>query len=270
MRCGLAIAGMLACGASVAQSSSTLMGARATGMAYASSTLNDEWSLFNNPAGLASLTETGALFAYEARPALQGTNRAAAGINVPLGFGTTSLGLFRFGDELYSEQAASLAFANQFGIASLGLRLTYVQYRTQGFGTTGALSLTFGGRAAITDQLTVGAYMMNLNQAEVNDEERIPTLLIAGISFRPVEALTIATEVEKDLDYPLTWKTAAEYTFKNKFFARTGFNLWPQSGFFGVGFKKSRLQLDYAAQVGTSTGNRHMASASYSFMRKAK
>ena len=38
-----------------AQSSSTLIGGRAGGLAYSSSCLDDEWSIFNNIGGLAKL-----------------------------------------------------------------------------------------------------------------------------------------------------------------------------------------------------------------------
>lgn len=250
-----------------AQSASTLMGARSAGMAYASAGLADEWSVFNNPAGVAAASQPSAFFAYEVRPALKGTNRTAAGVQTKLGWGATALGVFRFGDDVYSEQSVSAAFGNRFGIASLGLRLSYVQYRTQGFGTAGALSLTFGGQATLTDKVIVGAYMVNLNQAKLSGEERLPTLMLAGITILPSGDLTLSTEVEKDLDYPLTWKTGAEYSFRKKFFARTGFSLWPQSGFFSVGFRKNRLQLDYSAQVGSETGSRHMASAVYHLKR---
>lgn len=267
MRLAFLLAALLSSLALPAQNVSTLMGARSAGMAYASAGLADEWSVFNNPAGVSAASRPSAFFAYEVRPAPKGTNRTAAGLQTSLGWGSAALGVFRFGDEAYSEQSVSAVFGNRFGIASLGLRLSYVQYRTQGFGTAGALSLTFGGQATITDKLIAGAYMVNLNQAKLSGEERLPTLMMAGLTIRLAEDLILSTEVEKDLDYPLTWKTGAEYTFRKKFVARTGFSLWPQSGFFGVGFRKGRLRLDYSAQVGSDAGSRHMASAVYDLKR---
>ena len=40
---------------SVAQSSSTLIGARSNALAYASGCIDDDWSLFNNVAGIAEV-----------------------------------------------------------------------------------------------------------------------------------------------------------------------------------------------------------------------
>jgi hypothetical protein len=80
--------------------------------------------------------------------------------------GVTSVGAFRFGDDLYNEQMVSLGFGNKFGIASLGVKANYIQYQADGFGTYGAVSIDFGGLAELTDQLSIGAYITNLNQAK--------------------------------------------------------------------------------------------------------
>ncbi|MDZ7646337.1 MAG: hypothetical protein U5K54_03660 [Cytophagales bacterium] len=63
-----------------------------------------------------------------------------------------------------------LGFGNKFGIASLGVKANYIQYQADGFGTYGAVSIDFGGLAELTDQLSIGAYITNLNQAKLNTD----------------------------------------------------------------------------------------------------
>src|SRR5882762_11163621 len=98
-----------------AQSSSTVMGARAAGLGYTSVVLKDEWAIFNNVAGLAGLHQVSTAFAYEVRPALTGANRIAASIAAPSKIGTLGIGIFRFGDEVYSEHLLSFGVGNQIG-----------------------------------------------------------------------------------------------------------------------------------------------------------
>jgi len=249
-----------------AQSISTLMGARAAGMGYASSGLSDEWALFNNVGGIGSQDFMSTAVAYEVLAQLTNANRMAFVFNSPIRWGIASLGAFRFGDDLYNEQIISAGFGNKVGIASLGAKVNYIQYRAEGFGTNHAFTLDFGGIAQLTDKLTIGAYITNLNQASMSNDyqsERLPTKLTAGITFKPIEHILITSELDKDLDYAATWRTGLEYSFKEKFFFRTGFNLKPQTGFFGIGMRKKKLYADYAIQFNLITGASHQASACY-------
>jgi hypothetical protein len=243
------------------------MGARASGMGHASSCLDDEWSVFNNMGGLASVNTIRAAFAFDAQPTFKPFNKAAAVLVVPLKIAVAGLGVYRFGDNVYSEQILTTGLSGKLGLASLGIKLNYVQYNAAGFGRKGVLSLSFGGIAALTPQLSVGAHIINLNQPKISDvdDERLPTVLIAGISFKPSTRTLITTEVEKDLDYKATWKTGLEYEVHKKLSFRTGFNIHPNAGFFGLGFKPRKFSLDYAYHYRPSLGSRHQATVGYKF-----
>lgn len=256
-----------------AQSISTLMGARSSGMGFASSALVDEWSLFNNVGTIGSQEKMSVAAAYEIRTQLKNANRMAFAFNSPIRWGVSSIGVFRFGDDLYNEQIISAGFGNKFGIASLGIKANYIQYHADGFGTQSTFSIDFGGLAQLTNQLAIGAYITNLNQAKITNDyssERIPTKLTAGITFKPKENILFTSELDKDLNYAPTWRNGLEYSYKEKFFFRTGFNLKPQSGFFGIGAKRKNLKADYAVQFNSLTGSSHQASATYYITSKAK
>jgi len=248
------------------------MGARATGLAFASSTLSDEWSLFNNVGGLAKVDRFSGAFAYEAIPSLAGTRRMAAALNTPFKFGTAGLGFFRFGDDLYSEQMISGGFSNQFGIASLGLKVNYIQYRAESFGVKSAVSINFGGLAEITPKISIGAYVTNINQPKISiqDNERIPTRMAAGVNFKPTNKILLFAEVEKDINYEATIKGAFEYTIHEKIFFRTGFNLHPNTGCFGLGFKARRIKIDYGMMYNEALSFVHQASVICRVEKKRK
>jgi hypothetical protein len=252
------------------QSTSTLIGARANALGYAASGLQDEWALFNNPAGLASVRDLTTGFAYEVRPHFTPFNRMAALAVIPTHAVVSGVGVYRFGDDLYNEHLITAAFSNKFGLASLGVKANYVQYNIEGFGRKGALGLSFGGLAELTPQLLVGAHIRNILQPSLSadGEERIPVVMNAGITFKPTPTLSLMAEAEKDLPHAILVKAALEYIVYERFVFRTGINLKPHSGFVGFGFTQKRFSVNYAASFFTPFGMTHQASVSY-YMKPA-
>jgi len=248
-----------------AQSTSTLMGARACGMGYSSSAIADEWSIFNNVAGLAKVTRITAAFTYDAQPSFKHFNKAAAAFVCPVKIGAAGLGAFRFGDDLYNEQVLIAGYSNSFGLASLGAKVNLIQYNIKGFGSKSIVTVSFGGIARLTEHLVLGAHIININQPKLSslDDERIPTILVAGILTNVSDNVTITAEIEKDIDYKPAIKSGVEYRILKKFFVRTGIRIQPNAGFFGFGFKATRYSLDYAFQYSQGWGSRHQASVSY-------
>jgi hypothetical protein len=253
-----------------AQSVRTLMGARAAGMGFASIVLADESSLFNNIGAMAEVKNSASFFAYEVRPYLSGANSTAAGILTPVKIGVAGIGLFSFGDDFYREEIATLGYSNKFGMTSLGISANYVQYRAEGFGTRGALTMNFGGLARITPQITVGASITNITQGSLSQDETLPVKFSAGMSLQPVDHFLMVVQVEKDIAYPALLKTGAEYTIHKKIFVRTGFNFNPNAAYFGLGCKTTRLKIDYAFSFSAPLGESHHASAAYIFEKKKK
>ncbi|MFZ2905689.1 MAG: hypothetical protein WAZ98_05750 [Cyclobacteriaceae bacterium] len=259
------LAALLSWSVAHCQSVSTLMGSRANAVGYSSSTLSDTWSIFNNVAGLAQVKNTIASFTYDLHPSIVGANRTAAAFSLPIKFGTIGTGAYRFGDNLYNEQMLTVGFGNQFGLAALGASINYIQYRTEGFGSKGVVSINLGGIANLTPHLSIGAYILNINQPSINQADKLPTKLVAGLGYKPIEKVLVAIEIEKDLEYNPLWKMGMEYKLHEKFVARTGFNLNPNVAFFGMGFKTKKFTIDYALQHSTLLNFSHQASVAYQF-----
>jgi hypothetical protein len=253
------------------QSASTLIGARAAGLGYASSVLHDEWAVFNNIAGSATLTTASLQAAYDVRPQLEGANRMAFAGHVPLQTGTISAGVFRFGDDVYNEHKLSVGYANKLGLAALGVSANYIQYQALGFGRSGVLTVNLGGIAELTKYLSIGAHIQNINQPKITEgsNERVPTLMAAGLCFTPSQNVTLISEVQKDVGDKATYKVALEYRPVEKFAARTGVNLQPGNFFFGIGFINRRLIIDYAFQYNPGgLASSHQASIGYKLKNK--
>ena len=245
------------------------MGGRSSALGYASACLQDEWSLFNNVAGLAKLERPAASLSYDAQPGFAPFNKMAGLFAMPCKPGVAGVGLFRFGDDLYSEELISLGFANTFRLASLGIKANYIQYKASGFGSKGVLSIGFGGIAKLAEKIFIGAYVTNINQPNLSktEKEKLPTNLVLGVGVQITAQTFFTSELEKGLVDPVRWKSGIEYKPFKKFLARTGFSVNPTTLFFGFGFRPRGFSLDYAYQHHFLIGARHQATVGYHFGR---
>jgi hypothetical protein len=255
-----------------AQSSSVILGARSNSLGYASSCLEDEWAIFNNIAGLSKVKQASAAFTYDTQPSFKPFDRTALAMALPTKIGVAGIGIFRFGDKLYNEHILTAGFSNTFGIASLGIKVNYIQYNAPGFGSKAAFTVSFGGIARLTEKISLGAHIININQPQISSQEseQLPTILITGIAFKISNKTFLSTEIEKNLDYPATWKVGIEYQVHKKFVGRTGFNIGPTAGFLGFGFVSRKFKLDYAYQHSFTIASRHQASIGYTLKTRTE
>lgn len=243
------------------------MGARSAAIGGASITLGDEWSVFNNIGGLAQFKEKSIFTSFKNKYAIAEFTSLALGATYPLAGGTAGLGVFRFGDDLYNEQRLNLGFSNQFGIVSLGLNVSYYQLNIESAGSRKTLMIDFGGRAELTKQLYFGAHVSNLNQAKLSTvtDERIPTIMKTGFSYRPSNELMINAEVEKEVDQDAVLRLGLEYQILHNLSLRTGFRNQPFESSFGLGFYPGKLKADYSYNNNPDLGGIHEISLSYLF-----
>lgn len=250
-----------------AQNGNYSMGARSAAIGGASVTLGDEWAVFNNIGGLATVKEKMIFTSVKNKYGISEFTSLAFGAAYPIAGGTAGLGIFRFGDDLFNEQRFNLGFSNQFGIVSLGLNMSYYQLNIEGAGSRKTLLIDFGGRAKLTDQLYFGAHVSNLNQAKLSKvtDERIPTLMKTGLSYRPNPDLMLNAEVEKEIDRDAQLKIGLEYKILDNFSFRTGFHTKPFESSFGLGFHSGKLIADYAYNNNPDLGGIHEISIGYKF-----
>lgn len=247
-------------------------GGRAMGMGNASVTLTDAWSLFNNVGGIGSNKATHFLCAYDNRFDLPGMQSMAVGLLHPVSFGNVGISINRFGDKLYSEHLVGLAYGNKISNVELGIKANYVQIQVGDLGTRHTLALEFGGVARITPQLTFGAHVYNFSRAKLASyqDERVPTLMKAGLQYKPFNKLILAVEAQKDIDFAAQVKVGVEYQIVKYFLLRTGVSSRPYINYFGFGFRPKHFQFDYAFCTHTYMGLSHHLSIGFFFNKSKK
>ncbi|MEM9673258.1 MAG: hypothetical protein ACFB15_12015 [Cyclobacteriaceae bacterium] len=246
------------------------LGGPATGMAEAGVAQRDAWSTFYNVGGIAWVKHTTLVAGYENRFGFsEGLHAAGVGLVKPMGFGTASLSVYRFGDELYSEDQIALGFGHQVSQFSFGFRLSGYQYHIETVGTRFTSALDVGGIAKLSSELTFGMQITNLTQAKKSSftGERIPTRLQTGLDYRPAEAVQLVAEVEHEVQEETNVKLGAEYTIREKISLRSGVQTAYFQQFFGLGLLHRLLQIDYALRNHTELGMSHQLSLAYKLER---
>lgn len=250
------------------------MGARAAALGNASVTLPDLWALHNNIAGIANLQQPEAGVYVENRFGVRAFTTAALQAAYPTGkYGSYGISLSRFGDALYNQQSLGLGAAHRLGQFSLGAKADIWQVAVQGYGNRKAVALSVGGQGEIIPNLFFGAYAYNINQAKLAsfEDERLSTVMKAGVAYKPYRRLLLAVETEKHIEHPATFKAGLEYTLlQEKLALRTGFSTLTSKATFGLGFQARQLQVVYAVGSTTLLGTSHHLSVSYRFAARAK
>ena len=202
---------------------------------------------------------------YQNRFGISELSTMGAGYIKDFGSSAGGLGFYRFGDEFYSEQRVNIGYGHTLDRVSLGIGVDYLQYNIATVGTRGVMVIEFGGVAELTDKISFGAHIFNVNQANLVKEtyEKIPTVMKAGVSFRPSDDLMFNVETEKDLDFDEVFKAGMEYRIIEKVLVRTGFRTAPFQGSFGIGFQPKKFQFDYAFSNDTNLGVTHELSVCY-------
>lgn len=254
-------------------------GARAAALGNASVTLSDVWAVGNNAAGLGQLSALSVGVYAENRYLLSALNTVAVAVATPLGKvenglarrGVVGLEVQRFGGKLYNEQRAGLGYGYRGGLVSIGGRVDMLQLSIEGLGSKRAVAVSLGGQAELVPKrLVFGAYLYNLNQAKLAEyqQERVPTVLKAGLSYRPTTKVLLNIETEKEVEQSADFKAGVEYRVIEALALRAGLRTLTEETTGGLGFRAGALQIDYAAAWHAALGLSQHLSVGLSFNAK--
>lgn len=261
-------------------------GARAVALGNASATLSgDMWAVANNAAGLGTLTKPTVGAYIENRYLITSLNATAAALALPLGAiepatagqparatnGVVGIEAHRFGGSLYSEVRVGAAYGYRLGVINIGARVDMLQVSFQDLGSRRTVVGSLGGQAdVVPERLTFGVYLYNLNQAKMAEyqNERVPTVLRAGLAYRPSKQVLLLAETEKDIERSAGVKAGLEYLPIPALAIRAGYASLSQQTTAGVGVRAGSFQFDYAAGWHTVLGLSQFLNVNWQWERK--
>jgi hypothetical protein len=251
------------------------VGGRSAGMAHASVTLSDLWSAHNNQAGLALLKHPIAGIYYENRYLIRemGLSNVAAALPVSK-IGTFALSYYRFGSSLFYDSKVGLGYGMKLGEKiSGGVQLNH---HTIGFGDIygkrSTVSTELGILAQLTNELSIGAHIYNINRARINNNpnEYLASYIRLGLNYKFSEQVFAVIEVQKDVHNKPLFKAAAEYKPADMLFIRAGISNNPLFNAFGFGLDLKNFKVDLAAAYHQQLGFSPQMSMVYEFAKNNK
>ena len=244
-------------------------GARAAGMGYCSASLTDEWSGFNNQAGLGWQKNFTIGIWYENRFLLKELGIKSAGAVLPFRGGTFALTFEHFGFSLYSEMKTGIAFGRSFGKHfGVGVRLYYLRIHIAGdYGTRHMASFEIGFQYRADEKWTIGVHFSNPVPVRVHryQDEHLPVVIRLGIAYQPSRKFLATVEAEKDLSMKPNIRAGIEYHFAKPAYLRIGIMTNPVEFTFGFGLEPGKFRFGISSSYHLYLGYSLQTSLVYVF-----
>lgn len=232
---------------------------------------NGVWATHNNPAGLAKLTNPVTGIYIENRFLIKELFFNAGSFALPVRNGGIGIAITHLHIGQYTNTFAGLAFGRKFGEDfSAGVRFDcyHVSFGSENEQGT-AISFDAGIQWMLSDQVSFACNVFNPVKVRLFEglDEPTPSIVRAGLSYKPLPELVMMTEVCKTSTTSLEISYGMEYAFDEKLFARAGLGLNTSRYSFGFGYVLNDFSIDIAASWHQLLGFTPQASLAYTFSR---
>ena len=226
------------------------VGSKPAALANAYVMESDLWSVFHNQAGLGSYKNLSIGFHHENKFIVNEYSLHALAFTVPVKPGTFGLSYSYFGFDEYNESKIGLGFGKTFGPSfSAGVQLNMHRIFILGdYGNRNSLSVEGGIQYKPAENVSLGIHVFNPTRSKISpyDQDTIPTIFRAGISYTPYKKLWLGLETQKTFDRELQIKAGVQYQVIQSLYLRTGIVTNPVQNTFGVGYEIDWASADIA------------------------
>ena len=244
-------------------------GGRSAAMGLSSAAVSDFWSVNNNQAGMAFYDKTAAGIYFENRFLIKELGTQTGAFTLKTKFGVLGTTVSYSGDANYSTTKAGLAYARKFGNRfAAGIQLDYISTALgEDYGKHNNVTFDAGIMVKITDQLTFGAHTFNPMHVKLSDynNESIPATLNAGFGFTFSDKLLLTAEAYKNSEFPMEFRSGAEYKLGKVAYARIGLSTSPARYTFGFGLEMKNFTFDLSSSVHSQLGYSPQVSMQFAF-----
>lgn len=244
-------------------------GGRSASMGFTSAAVTDFWSVNNNQAGMAFFDKTSAGIYYENRFLIKEMGSQCGAFTLKTGHGILGATVFYSGDANYNTTKAGLAYALKLGNRfAAGIQLDYLGTTLgEEYGKRSNITFDAGIMLHITEQLMFGVHTFNPVHVKLSDynNESIPATLNAGLSYTFSDKLLLTAEACKYSEFPMEFRTGAEYKFSRIAYARLGVSTNPARYTFGFGLEMKNFMFDISSSVHQQLGYSPQFSLQYAF-----
>ena len=230
-------------------------GGRGAAMGGTRVAFQDIYSSFGNQAGLAHLegVSFGVLGEQKFQQAEFGT--VAAMVAIPTKSGTFGINTLYYGFEGFNQQRLGLAYARKlFEKLSIGAQFDLLNTRIPDYGSNLVVTFEAGLQIEVAEGFHLGAHTYSPAVVQISEDDYLPTLLSIGLSYAPSDQFRVNAEFEKDIQFPMRFRSGVEYQIIDILWLRAGFASNPSEATFGFGVYFKNLRIDMASQYNFTLG----------------
>lgn len=203
-----------------------------------------------NQAALAGIAGTAASVFTEKRFLLNALGTVAFSFVLPTHSGTFGASLQYFGNNLYSDRLAGLAYGRTLGKkAAIGMQADYVSTRIRDYGSVAALTFEAGLLFHLTDQLHAGIHTFNPLRQQLNKSAgmNMPSIYSAGMGYEYSSKFFVGAELRQEEDpAAVRFSVGAEYRLIEQLALQVGLANEPAANYLGMRVRWGQLQLHLA------------------------
>ena len=244
-------------------------GSRSIALGGSSVTLNDEWAVHNNPAGMALSQGSSVAASYENNFFTGNLGYRSIAATFTRNSGAFGLRALQTGDKYLNYLLTGVAYARKLGQDfSAGVQLNAARTSIgEGYGTKYLATFELGILFKLQNKLVFGAHLFNpiLTRLSTFADERLPALMEAGLCYSYSENFLAIAQVRKQTNHPLEYLGGLEYRILKLNAVRVGFSTNPFRYTFGYGLHINQLTFDVGSSYHSALGFSASASCQYSF-----
>ncbi len=243
-------------------------GARARSLGSGCTADTSSWSLFNNPAGIASLKQAVILITDEKIYGIQEIKSFSAGGIFPVKKQVLiGVSVSYQGYKWFNDQQIGIHAAHKKGPYSLAISfLLWQRIAGETFRETYPMC-NIGGTMAINKQLQIGLHINNVSNTQ-NAVQTLPLRIKGGILYKVSNDVLLYADIIKQSNSNVFVCSGLEYRMHKNFYLRTGLQLKPMRLHGGAGFSNKRLSIDYSFSWQQPVGSKHQLSFNINLCKK--
>lgn len=240
-------------------------GAGNTGVA-----LTSIYSITNNAAGLARLSDIEVALAYQPNYISSELSTQAFYVGVPirqqgaLGLAMNRYGLAGISSLLTISSAYSRAFAD---FLATSITLNYHSFSIANYGNAKSYSVDLGFQLAIIEEFTLGAVFRNISREMFAEDvnQYLPQEIALGMKYDVNKSIFIATDVYYDSFQKYNLRTGVSYDIAKVVSFRVGVATGPIQYYTGIGLRANKLQIDFSSSFHAQLGSSPQIALRYAF-----
>lgn len=247
------------------------IGAQQAALGGAGSNIANIWSLWHNPSLLAKLKEAN-FGIYSHQPYFIGrlNDLSIAGSLPHLNNYCFAMGARYYGNKFYSETNIKLGYAMQLNAkTTIGLNSSFNNIRISNYGNGSSVSFGIGMQLNPHPKLFVSSYFNypNLANRRFREEGISGPSLVSGFAYIVDTKFLLALDIKASLRNKIAISSGFEYALNDLVLLRLGVATNPSTVAMGLGFKWTKVQMDFGTNWKLQTGFSPHFSIQYLFTK---